>query len=61
MSRSVRIMGIVGFVAFDKGLPYYKGVGSGWEKFTLGFFESVTARASGFGIVYISDIAPAMV
>ncbi|KAK4687581.1 Trk/Ktr/HKT type cation transporter, partial [Tremellales sp. Uapishka_1] len=53
--------GILGFVAFDHGLPYYASVGSGWDKFSVGFFQSFSARATGFGIVSISSIAPALV
>ena len=56
-----RLFGLLGFIIFDKGLPYYASLGSGWAKFSIGFFESVVSRASGFGIVYLSDLAPAVV
>jgi hypothetical protein len=54
------VISIVGFVAYNHGLPYYNSLGSGWEKFTLGMFEGLAARASGFGIVSLPDLAPAM-
>ena len=54
-----RITGTVGFIAFNVGLPYYNSLGSDWEKFTLALYEGIASRASGFGIVTISDLAPA--
>ncbi|ORY22841.1 cation transport protein-domain-containing protein [Naematelia encephala] len=52
-------IGVLGYVAFDHGLPYYKSISTAWDNFTISFFESLSVRASGFGIVFISDIAPA--
>ena len=54
-------MGTLGFIVFNHGLPYYATLGSGWEKFTLGFYHSLTARTSGLAIVYLSDLAPSSV
>ena len=55
-----RVIGLIGFIAFDHGLPYYGYLGTGWDKFSIGLFQSVSTRATGFYIVSLSDLAPAM-
>ena len=53
------MIGVLSFVAFDVGTPYYRSLGSGWEKVSVGLMQSVSSRASGFSILSIQDLAPA--
>jgi hypothetical protein len=60
MADESSILGLVGFIVFDHGLPYYQSLGSGWQRFSDGLYQSVAVRASGFGIVSLSSLAPAL-
>jgi len=55
-----RVAGLVGFVAFDHGLPYYNTLGSGWERFSIGLFDGLNVRANGLTIITQSQLAPAL-
>jgi hypothetical protein len=54
------MVGLLGFVVLDHGLPYYKTLGSGFQRFSDGLFQSFAVRANGFGIVSLSSLAPAL-
>lgn len=40
------------------GLPVVDGIDSGWQKFSDGILQSLSVRASGFGIVALPLLAP---
>ena len=54
----VRFSGVIVLILFELGTPYYVTLGSGWQKFSDGLFESLASRASGSNIFTITSLAP---
>lgn len=50
---------MIGYLALNIGLPVLENVDGGWQRFTLGLFQSLTVRASGFSILAVANLAPA--
>lgn len=50
---------MAGFFLLNLGLPVLNDLGS-WQKFADGLFQSLSVRASGFGILPVSQFAPAL-
>jgi Trk-type K+ transport system membrane component len=48
-----------GFLVLNIGLNVLESL-SGWQKFADALFQSLSVRASGFGIVPIANMAPAV-
>ena len=50
---------MIGYLVLNIGLPVLQDVDGGWQKFTIGFFQSLGVRASGLTILPIANLAPA--
>ncbi|WVQ71337.1 hypothetical protein IAR50_000865 [Cryptococcus sp. DSM 104548] len=50
---------LLSFLLLNIGLPVLESLG-GWERFSVGLYQSLSVRASGFGIVNVSSMAPAV-
>jgi hypothetical protein len=48
------------FLVLDIGLPVLYDYTNGWELFSDALLQSLSVRASGFGIVSISSLAPSV-
>jgi hypothetical protein len=55
----ISVIDMIGYLALNIGLPILDDVGSGWQKFSNGLFQSLGVRASGLTILGISNLAPA--
>ncbi|WWC60632.1 uncharacterized protein I303_103206 [Kwoniella dejecticola CBS 10117] len=53
------VVELFGFLVLNIGLPILESIG-GWQRFSDGFLQSLSVRASGFGIVAISNMAPSV-
>jgi hypothetical protein len=51
---------IFAFFVFQINLPVVDDLDSGWEKFSDGTLQSLSVRASGFAILSIPNLAPAV-
>ncbi|ODO07626.1 potassium ion transporter [Cryptococcus wingfieldii CBS 7118] len=50
---------LLSFLLLNIGLPVLESLG-GWERFSVGLYQSLSVRASGFGIVNVASMAPAV-
>ena len=48
------------FFVLDIGLPVLNTLGDGWQQFSDGVLQSLSVRASGFGVVAIPNLAPSV-
>ncbi|WWC88191.1 uncharacterized protein L201_003096 [Kwoniella dendrophila CBS 6074] len=53
------IIELFAFLVLSIGLPIVEDLG-GWQRFSDGLLQSISVRASGFGIVSISNMAPSV-
>jgi Trk-type K+ transport system membrane component len=53
------VIEMIGYLALNIGLPVLEDVGSGWQRFTNGLFQSLAVRASGLSIIAVANLAPA--
>jgi hypothetical protein len=50
---------MAGFFLLNLGLPVVATLGA-WQSFADGVFQSLSVRASGFGILPVAQFAPAL-
>lgn len=55
----IRSIELFGFLVLNIDLPVISDL-SGWEMFSDGLLQSLSVRASGFGIVPIANMAPSV-
>ncbi|WWD18193.1 hypothetical protein CI109_102642 [Kwoniella shandongensis] len=53
------VIELFSFLVLNIGLPVLDSLG-GWERFSDGLLQSLSVRAAGFGIVSVSQMAPAV-
>lgn len=46
------------FLVLNIGLPVLDSITSGWQRLSEGVLQSLSVRASGFGIVAVPGLAP---
>lgn len=57
---AARAIEMFSFLVLDIGLPVLYDYTNGWELFSDALLQSLSVRASGFGIVSISSLAPSV-
>jgi hypothetical protein len=55
-----RFVEIFSFLVLNIGLPVLSSIPSGWQMFSEALLQSLSVRASGFGIVSVPNLAPAV-